>query len=210
MVSVRQADRKGRLLPWSTRPCPESRHVSERADASSGRGGHLLDGSLSRCRSGVNGDGARDLRQNLRVRRRAVRQGQQPPGRIEITHAQRCQGVGVGAALAHAASFHVPIDRQGHRALETAAANRAAGGPIPVNTLYATPTRASPAASNASLLATRADDVRAVRCTTRRWKGRAASCFAAGTRGRSPCMPLSPSVVATAAGHHGAATPCLQ
>jgi hypothetical protein len=33
------------------------------------------------------------------------------------------------------------------------------GGPIPVNTLYATPNRASPAASNASLLATGTDDV---------------------------------------------------
>jgi hypothetical protein len=33
------------------------------------------------------------------------------------------------------------------------------GGPIPVNTLYAVPTRASPAASNASLLATGTDDV---------------------------------------------------
>ena len=33
------------------------------------------------------------------------------------------------------------------------------GGPIPVNTLYATPHRASPAASNASLLATGTDDV---------------------------------------------------
>jgi hypothetical protein len=33
------------------------------------------------------------------------------------------------------------------------------GGPIPVNTLYATPQRASPAASNASLLATGTDDV---------------------------------------------------
>ena len=33
------------------------------------------------------------------------------------------------------------------------------GGPIPVNTLYATPTLSSPAASNASLLATGTDDV---------------------------------------------------
>lgn len=33
------------------------------------------------------------------------------------------------------------------------------GGPIPVNTLYAAPTRVSPAASNASLLATGTDDV---------------------------------------------------
>lgn len=33
------------------------------------------------------------------------------------------------------------------------------GDPIPINTLYAVPTRASPAASNASLLATGADDV---------------------------------------------------
>jgi hypothetical protein len=33
------------------------------------------------------------------------------------------------------------------------------GGPIPVNTLYATSTRVSPAASNASLLATGTDDV---------------------------------------------------
>src|SRR5262249_2958521 len=33
------------------------------------------------------------------------------------------------------------------------------GGPIPVNTLYAMPTLASPAASNASLLATGTDDV---------------------------------------------------
>ncbi|HEU4781780.1 MAG TPA: DUF1254 domain-containing protein [Ktedonobacterales bacterium] len=33
------------------------------------------------------------------------------------------------------------------------------GGPIPVNTLYATPTRVSPAASDASLLATGTDDV---------------------------------------------------
>jgi hypothetical protein len=33
------------------------------------------------------------------------------------------------------------------------------GGPVPVNTLYAVPTRASPAASNASLLATGTDDV---------------------------------------------------
>ena len=33
------------------------------------------------------------------------------------------------------------------------------GGPIPVNTLYATPHRSSPAASNASLLATGTDDV---------------------------------------------------
>jgi hypothetical protein len=33
------------------------------------------------------------------------------------------------------------------------------GGPIPVNTLYATPNRASPAASDASLLATGTDDV---------------------------------------------------
>lgn len=33
------------------------------------------------------------------------------------------------------------------------------GGPIPVNTLYATPNRSSPAASNASLLATGTDDV---------------------------------------------------
>jgi hypothetical protein len=33
------------------------------------------------------------------------------------------------------------------------------GGPIPVNTLYAVPTRISPAASNASLLATGTDDV---------------------------------------------------
>jgi hypothetical protein len=33
------------------------------------------------------------------------------------------------------------------------------GGPIPVNTLYAVPTRVSPAASNASLLATGAEDV---------------------------------------------------
>jgi hypothetical protein len=33
------------------------------------------------------------------------------------------------------------------------------GGPIPINTLYATPHRASPAASNASLLATGTDDV---------------------------------------------------
>ena len=33
------------------------------------------------------------------------------------------------------------------------------GGPIPVNTLYATPTRVSPAASNASLLATGTVDV---------------------------------------------------
>jgi hypothetical protein len=33
------------------------------------------------------------------------------------------------------------------------------GSPIPVNTLYATPHRASPAASNASLLATGTDDV---------------------------------------------------
>ena len=33
------------------------------------------------------------------------------------------------------------------------------GGPIPVNTLYATPTRASPAASTGSLLATGTDDV---------------------------------------------------
>jgi len=33
------------------------------------------------------------------------------------------------------------------------------GGPIPVNTLYATPTRVSAAASNASLLATGTDDV---------------------------------------------------
>jgi hypothetical protein len=35
----------------------------------------------------------------------------------------------------------------------------AGGGPIPVNTLYAVPTRVSPAASNASLLATGTDDV---------------------------------------------------
>jgi hypothetical protein len=33
------------------------------------------------------------------------------------------------------------------------------GGPIPVNTVYATPNRASPAASNASLLGTGTDDV---------------------------------------------------
>jgi hypothetical protein len=33
------------------------------------------------------------------------------------------------------------------------------GGPIPVNTLYATPHRSSPAASNASLLATGTDDL---------------------------------------------------
>jgi hypothetical protein len=33
------------------------------------------------------------------------------------------------------------------------------GGPIPLNTLYAVPTRVSPAASNASLLATGTDDV---------------------------------------------------
>ena len=33
------------------------------------------------------------------------------------------------------------------------------GGPIPVNTLYAVPTRASPAASNSSLLATGTNDV---------------------------------------------------
>ncbi len=33
------------------------------------------------------------------------------------------------------------------------------GGPIPVNTLYATPNLSSPAASNASLLATGTDDV---------------------------------------------------
>ncbi|HKV97789.1 MAG TPA: DUF1254 domain-containing protein, partial [Gammaproteobacteria bacterium] len=33
------------------------------------------------------------------------------------------------------------------------------GGPIPVNTLYAVPNRVSPAASNASLLATGTDDV---------------------------------------------------
>ena len=33
------------------------------------------------------------------------------------------------------------------------------GGPIPINTLYATPTRVSPAASDASLLATGTDDV---------------------------------------------------
>ena len=33
------------------------------------------------------------------------------------------------------------------------------GGPIPVNTLYAVPTRVSPAASNASVLATGTDDV---------------------------------------------------
>jgi len=33
------------------------------------------------------------------------------------------------------------------------------GGPIPVNTLYAVPTRASPAAPNSSLLATGTDDV---------------------------------------------------
>jgi hypothetical protein len=33
------------------------------------------------------------------------------------------------------------------------------GGPIPINTLYATPTRASPAASTGSLLATGSDDV---------------------------------------------------
>jgi hypothetical protein len=33
------------------------------------------------------------------------------------------------------------------------------GGPIPVNTLYATPTLSSPSASNASLLATGTDDV---------------------------------------------------
>ena len=33
------------------------------------------------------------------------------------------------------------------------------GGPIPVNTLYAMPTRVSPAASNASLLATGTDDL---------------------------------------------------
>ena len=33
------------------------------------------------------------------------------------------------------------------------------GGPIPINTLYATPHRASPAASSGSLLATGADDV---------------------------------------------------
>jgi len=33
------------------------------------------------------------------------------------------------------------------------------GGPIPVNTLYAVPTRVSPSASNASLLATGTDDV---------------------------------------------------
>ncbi|MGZ3582309.1 MAG: DUF1254 domain-containing protein [Ktedonobacterales bacterium] len=33
------------------------------------------------------------------------------------------------------------------------------GGPIPVNTLYAVPTRVSPVASNASLLATGTDDV---------------------------------------------------
>ncbi len=33
------------------------------------------------------------------------------------------------------------------------------GGPIPINTLYATPTRASPAASTGSLLATGTDDV---------------------------------------------------
>jgi hypothetical protein len=33
------------------------------------------------------------------------------------------------------------------------------GGPIPVNTLYATPNRASPAASDASLLATGTDDL---------------------------------------------------
>jgi hypothetical protein len=33
------------------------------------------------------------------------------------------------------------------------------GGPIPVNTLYAVPTRVSPAASNASLLATGTDDL---------------------------------------------------
>jgi hypothetical protein len=33
------------------------------------------------------------------------------------------------------------------------------GGPIPINTLYATPTRVSPSASNASLLATGTDDV---------------------------------------------------
>ncbi|MGZ3637794.1 MAG: DUF1254 domain-containing protein [Ktedonobacterales bacterium] len=33
------------------------------------------------------------------------------------------------------------------------------GGPIPVNTLYAVPTRVSPAASNTSLLATGTDDV---------------------------------------------------
>jgi hypothetical protein len=33
------------------------------------------------------------------------------------------------------------------------------GGPVPLNTLYAVPTRVSPAASNASLLATGTDDV---------------------------------------------------
>jgi hypothetical protein len=33
------------------------------------------------------------------------------------------------------------------------------GGPIPINTLYATPNRSSPAASNASLLGTGTDDV---------------------------------------------------
>jgi hypothetical protein len=46
-----------------------------------------------------------------------------------------------------------------YSAYKRAILQHAPGGPIPINTLYATPTRVSPAASNASLLATGADDL---------------------------------------------------
>ncbi|HEX9037120.1 MAG TPA: DUF1254 domain-containing protein [Ktedonobacterales bacterium] len=46
-----------------------------------------------------------------------------------------------------------------YSAFKRAVVRHAPGGPIPVNTLYATPNRASSAASNASLLATGSDDL---------------------------------------------------
>ena len=47
-----------------------------------------------------------------------------------------------------------------YRAFKRAALNHGlGGGPIPINTLYAVPNRVSPAASDASLLATGADDL---------------------------------------------------
>ena len=49
--------------------------------------------------------------------------------------------------------------RFAYSAFKRAILRHAPGGPIPINTLYATPTRVSPAASNASLLASGTDDV---------------------------------------------------
>ncbi len=46
-----------------------------------------------------------------------------------------------------------------YSAYKRAVVRHGPGGPIPVNTLYATPNRASPAASSGSLLATGTDDV---------------------------------------------------